>query len=213
MGLLFDYYRDTGGIHYIPFEVAFRCMLDQLFSNASEYNQESAVGAQSKIGRLHDAVQHLLREQASMSVAYVSCVHGDINVRENVIRTADGSLWFLDWELARAGNVLYDFFYMLFHESLRYGDPCNSPMVQFFLDRSRQEEILELLQRDLGVKPHTHELLAYLLITIVDMLNTKVLILKKKRVPALLTDRIVAARLHGVSKILDYCEDVFRIIL
>jgi len=209
---LVNYYQETSGIQYISFKLVFHELVEQLYLNLCSYDRSIAENIKRRILNFTEYFRNMDQPLNLCEIAYTENVHGDINLRENILRASDGLIYFIDWELSRQANVLYDVLYMLFQDSLEYRDVNNSPLALFFQDSLRQANLLQPFRAKLGLKLKYNELLLYLLITIVDMLNTKVLILKKKRIPALLTEDMVVTRLHGLSKIIDFSEALFCII-
>jgi len=208
---LVQYYQETSVIQTFACKPVFLELVEQLYSNLCLYDRNFAEDIKKRI--IEFAGSNNLDQSIEMcEFAYTESVHGDINLRENIIQSSDGTIYFIDWELSRQSNVLYDLLYMLIQDSLKHEDVNSSPIAQFFQDNSMQDDLLKPFRENLGTELDKNELILYFLITIVDMLNTKVLILKKKRIPSFLSENMIKARWHGINRIIDFSENLFGII-
>jgi len=206
---LTGFYQEMGGIQQVSFDVTYSNLVDLLYANLKNYDLDFAIKTKTKFIRFKEDLRNFCLPLQDISITYTDRIHGDVNLRENIIRRDDGSLIFIDWELSREGNLLYDLYYMLLHDSFKYNDILDCVIVQFLLNKQRQDELLKPFSEKLNLQLHYHELIAYLLLTIVDMLNTKVLILTKKRIPDLLNHEMIHARLNSFRKIMAFVDDLW----
>jgi thiamine kinase-like enzyme len=115
---------------------------------------------------------------------YLKIVHGDLNYKENVIKTQEGILYFIDWEMSRSANILYDYFYMLLYELNQFKNIENSALFNYF-NNIQIKSLSQKVNKYLGVKIQPSNILDYFCLSILDMILYKILILKKKRIQPL----------------------------
>jgi len=128
-------------------------------------------------------------------VIYVDIVHGDMNYLENIIRSADDrTLYFLDWELSRSANILYDFFYFLIYEIAVTKKFHGSHLAKVFGCKKKKKLLQEKIKKYLDISIKESQFVEYFNLTILDMLLHKILIIKKKRAASFFTASMIKNR-------------------
>lgn len=132
---------------------------------------------------------------------YLRMVHGDLNYKENVIKTPDGRIYFFDWEMSRPANILYDYFYMLLYELNQIGTIENTLLFNFF-NSAQLKSLSQKVNEYFDIKIQPNQILDYFFLSVLDMILYKILIVKKKRIPSLYKPEL-KKRFYSLEKYID----------
>jgi hypothetical protein len=204
---LAGYYQEIGSLEVVEFKSNYFCLLEQLHQCLAKYNPQFAQELKEKLINLFDSISFSIAEK---TISLAQNIHGDLNWRENILQSENGDIYFIDWELSRRGNVLYDLFYMLLHDSDTKMAILASPLAHFFTNREFQKTLLEPFEDKLNLYLSYPDLILYFLTTLVDMLKTKTLIMSKKRIPELLDETQIQSRLTSLEHMTDFSIELIN---
>ncbi len=155
---------------------------------------------QAKIKSLYNIINNKANINDNKDIYYVNIAHGDLNYKENVIKNHNGEIYFIDWEMSRSANILYDYFYMMLFE-LNQVEEIEEAMLFNFFQSSDLDSLVEKIENVLFIAIKKQNVIDYFYLSIFDMVLYKLLIFDKKRIkPINISD--VKNRINSLEKYL-----------
>jgi thiamine kinase-like enzyme len=178
---LFKFYSEQESIIIKNNKEEFDRIVLRLKENMELISSNNTQVFNTKIKELIDKIQINGISKSNRNLFFSEIVHGDLNYKENIIKTIDGKLFFIDWEMSRSANILYDYFYMLLYELSQQKNIENSILFNYF-SCSQMKLLSQEVNKQLDLQLDPNAILNYFCLAILDMFLYKILIIKKKRI-------------------------------
>lgn len=178
---LFKFYSEQESIIIKNNKEEFDRIVLRLKENMELISSNNTQVFNAKIKELIDKIQINGISKSNRKLFFSEIVHGDLNYKENIIKSIDGKLFFIDWEMSRSANILYDYFYMLLYELSQQKYIENSILFNYF-SCSQMKSLSQEVNKQLDLQLKPNAILNYFCLAILDMFLYKILIIKKKRI-------------------------------
>jgi hypothetical protein len=187
---LFQFYSEQNALIKKNVRSEFELKINLLFNKVDEYNSKGGVSFKKSLLILVDKINIENICLRNDYIYYLNITHGDINYRENIIKSSEKNLYFIDWEMSRSANLLYDYFYMLMYDLSNNDNLSNSLLLKSFKNIKQNLFLSNLLNKSFGINININQLRDYFCLSVLDMMLYKVLIIEKKRIPNLFKNEV-----------------------
>ncbi len=209
---LFRFYSEQNELIKKDLKLEFEQKIEKINKIIGQFDKRLTANFQYKFTKFIKRIRSSDYYVSKQQLLYVKIVHGDLNYCENIIRSSDGVLYYLDWELSRPANILYDFFYMLIYEISSSNNFTKSNLGKLFVCKKRKTMLQEKILNSLGININENQFIQYLMLTVLDMLLYKILIIKKKRLSTLVTPSMIKKRFTSFEKNFEIANNVFELV-
>ena len=187
---LFQFYSEQNTLIKKNIKSEFELKINLLFKKIDKYDTKAAASFKKSLLILIDKINIENICLRNNYIFYLNIVHGDMNYRENIVKSSDKSLYFIDWEMSRSANLLYDYFYMLMHDLSKNESITNSLLLRSLNNRSQNLFLSDLVNKSFDINFNIDQLRDYFSLSLLDMMLYKVLIIEKKRIPKFLLNEV-----------------------
>lgn len=196
---LFKFYNEQNSFIVARLNEKTKTLINLIDESICDYQYHIANNLKNKLAIIYDRC----RAMNDHEIYYVNIVHGDINYRENIIVAKDGSLCFIDWELSRSSNILYDYYYMLVYEMMQNTDIHSSRLYKLLFEKSSMSDLEEMIKSHLDIEIPIEQIRDYYYVSILDIILYKILIIKKKRLKDAISSNDIADRFVAIESFVD----------
>jgi len=187
---LFQFYSEQNTLIKKDIKSEFELKINLLFKNIDKYDTKAAASFKKSLLILIDKINIEDICLRNDYIFYLNIVHGDMNYQENIIKSSEKNIYFIDWEMSRSANLLYDYFYMLMHD-LGNNDNVTSSLLLRSLNNKKQNQYLsDLFNRYFNINFNIDQFRDYFVLSLLDMMLYKVLIIEKKRIQKFLLGEV-----------------------
>ena len=210
---LFQFYSEQNTLIKKNIKSEFELKINLLFKNIDKYDTKGAASFKKSLLILIDKINIEDICLRNNYIFYLNIVHGDMNYRENIVKSSDKNLYFIDWEMSRSANLLYDYFYMLMHDVSNNESINNSLLLRSINNTSQNLLLSDLINKFFDINFNIDQLRDYFSLSLLDMMLYKVLIIGEKRISKLFLGEIdqrfnslnvLSVKLKRIMEIWDY---------
>lgn len=187
---LFQFYSEQRTLIKKNIKSEFELKINLLFKNIDKYDTKGAASFKKSLLILIDKINIEDICLRNNYIFYLNIVHGDMNYRENIVKSSDKSLYFIDWEMSRSANLLYDYFYMLMHDVSNNESINNSLLLRSINNSSQNLFLSDLINKSFDINFNVDQLRDYFSLSLLDMMLYKILIIEEKRISKLFLGEI-----------------------